>query len=217
MSIKEIFPIKVLIKDLDLADYQNQEIKSVTQAIMAQHQANTGVPLAELTDNEIPLFTPENLEAFPILQEVRQIFIDGFVELAQSFTNNVLTKEQIEEQVTNNTGKLPIMKRGDYKELHNHVGASAFGILYLDFVDNDTDGGKLILRDPAMHSNVGFSEGQKFEIETRKNRLIIAPAYLWHEVTPYMGEERCTLVFNLDLVDPANFQNMYVPSSDFCS
>jgi hypothetical protein len=36
------------------------------------------------------------------------------------------------------------------------------------------------------------------EIETRAGRLIIAPSYIWHEVTPYYGkEDRLTAVSNL--------------------
>jgi hypothetical protein len=61
-------------------------------------------------------------------------------------------------------------------------------------------GGKLILKDPSFHSNYSFHPPEDYGIETRKNRLIVAPAYVWHEVSPYIGDEdRITVVVNLHL------------------
>jgi hypothetical protein len=35
-------------------------------------------------------------------------------------------------------------------------------------------------------------------IETEKNTIIIVPAHVWHEVTPYYGEEdRLAVVMNI--------------------
>ena len=98
----------------------------------------------------------------------------------------------------NHAGRLPIMRNGDYKGIHSHPGSTAFGIFYLTDVDNKKDGGKLILRDPSFHTNPGFRSLMTHEIETKAGRLVIAPSYIWHEVTPYYGkEDRITVVSNL--------------------
>ena len=82
----------------------------------------------------------------------------------------------------------------DYKVL------SDIGYTYLKDVDNQRKGGELILHDPSFHNNFGFTEQNQFPISTIKNRLVIAPAYIWHEVTPYTGEEnRVSIVLNLDI------------------
>ena len=135
----------------------------------------------------MPLFTEENFSVFPILKELKQLFADGFYKLAESDPNNTLTKESIELMMDNHSGRLPIMKTNDYKGIHSHPGATAYGIFYLTDVDNDKDGGKLVLRDPSFHINPGFRRKMTYEIETKCCRLIIAPAHIWHEVTPYYG------------------------------
>lgn len=197
--IHQLFPANIIIKDYSLDDRWNNEIDSIVQSAFVQHMASDQLSYAKTGDNELPLFTEENLKTFPILNDLRQMFVDGFYELAKSFPENTLTKQYVEQQVRLNTGKLPFMKKGDYKSVHNHLKASAFAIFYLTDVDNDTEGGELVLRDPSFHSNFQFHHSPEYRIPTKRNRLVIVPAYIWHEVTPYFGENtRTTIVMNLD-------------------
>jgi hypothetical protein len=203
--IKTVFPVNVLIKDLEKSDNFSSELSACIQAIFQQQLNEKGLTRNDLRDKEFPVFTDENLEKFPVLKELRTIFADGFFELSSSFEENVLTKDLIVKMVSTNVGKLPFMKTGDYQRLHTHTSSIAFGIFYLSNVDNDKHGGKLILKDPSFHGNSSFHPPEDYEIETRKNRLVIAPAYVWHEVTPYSGvEDRITIVMNLhwDTVNP---------------
>lgn len=198
--IHQLFPVNILIKDYDFGDDWNKEMDSIVHAAFTEHMASNELSYIKTGDNELPLFTEENLKIFPILNNLRQLFVDGFYELAQSFSNNEITKEYVEQQVHRNTGRLPFMKTGDFKHIHNHLKASAFAVFYLTGVDNDKDGGQLILRDPAFHSNFGFHSPTEYRVETKRNRLIVVPSYVWHEVTPYLGNEtRTTVVMNLDL------------------
>ena len=99
-----------------------------------------------------------------------------------------------------NIGKLPIMKKGDYQRLHGHVNAVAFAIFYLTDVNNERQGGELILKDPSFNTNYGFKPPEDYAVETKKNRLVVVPGYIWHEVTPYTGDDdRITIVMNLCL------------------
>ena len=198
--IYDLFPTKVLIKDTELTDQQLFDLDVAIQAIFASYEAMTGSHVTS-GENSMPLFTEENLRTFPVLQDLRNIFIDGFVELGLSNKQNELkedTRKKIEQLVDNHAGRLPIMRKGDYKQTHTHPGTAAFGIFYLTDVDNEKDGGKLVLRNPAFHNTPAYGESQRFEVETKAGRLVIAPSYIWHEVTPYYGDEqRVTVVSNL--------------------
>jgi hypothetical protein len=198
--IKTIFPVNILVKDYELPDSFSDDLSASIQAIFQVIMLENQISKEEAGDNEFPVFTEENMQTFPALRELRKMFVDGFYELASSFEGNTLTRENIETMVHANVGKLPLMQKGDYKRLHNHVNAVAFGIFYLSDVDNNKNGGKLILKDPSFHSNFSFHPPSDYEVETKKNRLVVAPGYIWHEVTPYLGDEdRITVVVNLHL------------------
>ena len=203
--IKEIFPTKILIEDYDKSQQWSDELKSILKTIFANEEAQ-GRKFDDITENSLPLFTSENEQTFPILTEVKQMFIDGFYNLAKSFDDYneqagpcKLTLDDITNKVSKETGRLPFMRNGDFKSVHNHLGAQAFGIFYVEDVDNEGEGGELVLRDPSFNSTMGFATENRYKIDTKRNRLIIAPAHVWHEVTPYLGEERTAIVLNLNV------------------
>ena len=196
--IKTLFPVNILVKDYELPDSFSDDLSASIQAIFQIIMIENQISKEEAGDNEYPVFTEENMQTFPTLRELRKMFVNGFYELASSFEGNTLTRENVETMVHANVGKLPLMKKGDYKRLHSHVNTIAFGIFYLSEVDNNKNGGKLILKDPSFHSSPGFHPPSDYEVETKKNRLVVAPGYIWHEVTPYSGDEdRITIVVNL--------------------
>lgn len=198
--IKTVFPVNVLIKDHTMPDEFASELSSAVQAVFQSLMIEKGLSRDDIADEEFPVFTKENLAAFPLLKQLQEIFIDGFYELANSYEENTLTRDMIAKMVSSNVGKLPLMKKGDYKRIHGHTNAVAFAVFYLSDVDNKRHGGELILKDPSFHSNYSFHPPEDHAIETKKNRLVVAPAYVWHEVTPYTGDEdRITVVVNLHL------------------
>ena len=198
--IKTLFPVNVLIKDHALPDKFTNELSASVQAIFQSLMTEKGLSREDIANNEFPVFTEDNFVSFPVLKQLQEIFIDGFYELACSYEENTLTRDMIVKMVSSNVGKLPLMKKGEYKRLHTHTNSIAFAIFYLTDVDNKRHGGKLILKDPSFHSNYSFHPPEDYGIETRKNRLIVAPAYVWHEVSPYIGDEdRITVVVNLHL------------------
>jgi hypothetical protein len=198
--IKTVFPVNVLIKDHDMPDEFTNELASAIQAIFQSLMSEHELTKDDVANEEFPVFTEENFQAFPVLKQLQEMFIDGFYELASSYEENTLTKEMVAKMVSSNVGKLPLMQKGDYKRTHGHTNAIAFAVFYLTDVDNKKHGGQLILRDPSFHSNFSFHPPEDFAIETKKNRLTIAPGYVWHEVTPYTGDaDRLTVVVNLHL------------------
>ena len=196
--IKTAFPVNVLIKDYeDLGEFTDN-LSTAILSIFQNLVLAKNLSRDDIANQEYPVFTEENLAVFPELKKLQEIFVDGFFELASSFEENTLTRDTISKMVSINTGKLPIMKTGDYKRVHTHTNAIAFAVFYLTDVDNDKHGGQLILKDPSFHNNYGFHPPEDFVIDTKKNRLVVAPAYVWHEVTPYTGDEdRLTVVINL--------------------
>lgn len=200
--IETVFPLKVLIKDCDKSPEFSAEVSTVIQAIFRSVMVENSLDRSTAGDNEFRIFTQENLELFPVLRELQQLFIDGFYELASVYDYNPYTRDMIEKMVSVNHSKLPLMFKGDYKRLHTHTNTAAFAIFYCSTVDNDQHGGKLVLKDPSFHSNLGFHPSKDYEVETKRNRLVVAPGYVWHEVTPYTGEDvRVAVVINLHLED----------------
>lgn len=197
--IKSLFPNNILIKDHDLSDEWNSNVMSITKAIFTNELAKTKNYEAAGNDS-VELFTEDNFKICPELIQLQEIFIDGFYELACSYSNNTLTKKIITEKVKKYFGRIPFMKHGDYKIIHKHDIASAVGIFYLNDVDNIKYGGDLILHDPGFHGAHNFHEKCTYSVNTKKHRLVICPAYIWHEVRLYTGnDERMAIVVNLDL------------------
>lgn len=196
--IKTAFPVNVLIKDYDDLGNFSDNLTTAVQTIFQNLIAEKELSRDDVTNQEYPVFTEQNLSIFPELKQLQEMFVDGFFELANSFEENALTREIISNMVSINAGRLPLMKKGDYKRVHAHKGAIAFAVFYLTDVDNEKHGGQLVLKDPSFPNNYGFHPPEDFVIDTKKNRLIVAPAYVWHEVTPYTGDkDRLTIVVNL--------------------
>jgi hypothetical protein len=199
--ITSIFPNKVLIKDFDLSDDWNNNVTALVKAVFAKELAEKG-DYAAAGNDSISLFTEENMTVCPELLELRQMFVDCFYELASSYTTNKLTKEYIEQRVRKDLGKLPFMKKNDFKRVHNHDSmVDAFAIFYLTDLDNEKDGGELILHDPSFSGVFNFHEKRTFGIATKKHRMVVCPNHIWHEVSMYTGEkERATIVLNLNAI-----------------
>lgn len=210
MAIREIFPTNIVIKDIDLTQDQILELTVAVESIFLH---NYNVTREEVRSSKnpmdkgnfadpIPVFTEENLKVFSELKYVKEIFIDGFYELSQSYEDSDLSRDAIKMLFENSLGQLPVMRTGQAHPAHTHPGAVASAIFYLTDVDNKKDGGQLILRDPTWHSTPGFRNSMQYEIETKAGRLVVFPVHVWHEVKTYLGEkDRIAIVANLSLMN----------------
>lgn len=212
MATYDIFPSKLVIQDRELTE---QQIKDLTVAVQAIFMDNAihGEHTVETRDGNFhsnawaepfAVWTPENLKIFPVLQEVKDIFIDGFYELAQAHEFNNLSRDDVATLFADNYGQIPIMQTGGSLPVHTHPGAVASAVFYLTDVDNGADGGMLSLRDPSFNTTAGFRNDMEMFIETKAGRLVVFPTHIWHDVTPYHGkEDRMSMVANLSFFSEA--------------
>jgi hypothetical protein len=199
--IHEIFPVKILIKDFDMSQDWTDTIKASAKECFSDFLA-TAKDYSSAGAESCNFFTKERMENVPEVKQLKEMFIDGFYELAQACGKNpdgdLLTREEIAEKLKNDPGKLPFMRKGDVRTIHNHTRASALAIFYLNDLDNERQGGQLVLHDPSFHDLVHFFGYNKYYVPTKKNRMVIIPSHVWHEVSQYLGdEERMTIAINL--------------------
>lgn len=108
-----------------------------------------------------------------------------------------------------------INRAGDANEFHIHPASVWSGVYYVDdagAADNPAHGGELELLDPrgaapAMYAPLlafagpgGLAVGATETIRPKAGRMILFPAWLYHQVRPYRGPgERISIAFNLSL------------------
>lgn len=203
------FSSKILVKDLELPASWTQELEITLKFLMLDKEENCSLSKS-LKDNNLRLIYryDEHKSSKPyiinegtakkhkVIEDLRNIFIDGFCELNREY-NNQYDEQYLRKTFLFDSGNFAILKKGQRVGLHNHPSI-AFAIFYLTDVDNENDGGELILYDPSFNQNKHFSPKRDMKIATKKNRLIIGPANVWHEVTPYYGNyDRLCAVIDL--------------------
>jgi len=203
------FFTNILIKDYEKSEQWNCELINTLKALSLngeycdlrkdlKNNKNTFLLTYDYHKLSKPyVITEETSSMFPIIKELRDMYIDCFYELASSFKNNILTKDEIKKIFFSDSGNFTELKKNMVVGLHNHP-SRAFAIFYLSDVDNSQYGGELILHDPAFHANKRFHPKQKIKIKTKKNRMIIGPSYIWHEVSKFYGKDRFCAVVDLD-------------------
>jgi hypothetical protein len=206
--IETVFPIKILIDELQMSEEEEASLYSISQAIFMDHLSKKGLGFVDAGNvASIPIFTKENLERYPEIKKLHEFFAKGFYQIANEYSPTEI--EEIYSSMGETTGRLPFMKKGDYKQLHNHSGTSLVAVYYMGDVDNAKEGGKLVLHDPSFNNTVRTKPKPTYEIETKKNRIVIMPGYIWHEVTPYSGEDiRLAVVMNITLSDFTPIDNL---------
>lgn len=176
--IQDCYESSIWVKQFENSKEFNQDIHNTAQAISAV----TPDPVA---DHNVDLWVSDNMRT------LRKRFMDGFETLCRYYGES--TDFDIDSMNIINP-----MNFGDFKSCHTHDVIDAFGIYYC----NDSDvGGKLRLYDPRFLNKKSFSREAYIEIEPKTGLMVVAPYYIWHEVTPYLGEETryslvCNMVFN---------------------
>lgn len=108
-----------------------------------------------------------------------------------------------------------INRAGDANEFHIHPASLWSGVYYVDdagAADDPAQGGELELLDPrgaapAMYAPLlafagpgGLSVGATELVRPKSGRVVLFPAWLYHQVRPYRGQgERISIAFNLSL------------------
>lgn len=107
-----------------------------------------------------------------------------------------------------------VNRSGHGNEFHAHPGSFWSGVYYVDdggIAANPALGGELEFMDPrgpgpAMYApqlaygSIGLSVGANETVRPKAGRLVMFPAWLLHQVRPYLGDaERISIAFNLSL------------------
>jgi len=192
------FSSKLLVKDFDMPDAWTEELTH-TLRFLSLEKAQSCTLTQSLEDDELAelfrydgqkstkpyIIHKDTAKQYSVIADLRKIFIDGFCELNQHYGNQY-SEEYLRKEFEKDSGNFAVLKGGQRVGLHNHPSI-AFAIFYLTDVDNEKDGGELILYDPSFHRNAYFHPPREVKIKTKKNRLVIGAADVWHEVTPYQG------------------------------
>jgi hypothetical protein len=201
------FSSKILVKDCDVTDEWTDSLVLTLQFLLSQkdqycmlNQSLTDGGISKLYQHDSQksdkpyIIHEQTAKEFLVIKQLRDIFIDGFCELNKAYDNQ-FSEESLREIYIQDSGNYAVIKNGQRVGLHNHPSI-AFAIFYLTDVDNDSDGGELILHDPSFHRNNHFHPKQEIRVQTKKNRLVVGPADIWHEVTLYHGtaDRMCAVI-----------------------
>lgn len=199
------FCSKILIKDYEFSEDWNKRLISTLKylSLNKEEYCEHFLKLKDKNYSEILKFdkhkdskpyviSERNGEKFPIIKELRNLFLECFIEYNKSFE----TKENdIKKKFLSDDGNFAIIKTGQRVGLHEHP-SQCFAIFYLTDVDNEKNGGELLILDPSFNTQKNFCNEKYISIETKKHRMVVASSYLWHEVTPYYGnsERMCAVI-----------------------
>ncbi|MBP8306296.1 MAG: hypothetical protein KAY46_03470 [Burkholderiaceae bacterium] len=137
-------------------------------------------------------------DTVPAIARLRQMFLDGLKRwLAMGAAD---APDEVDIVLFSNCAS-----RGEFTLVHNH-NADLVGVYYARTAssdrppvyhpDNDDDyfeagDGMLILHDPRFNANLAAVRNQdQVKVFARPGLMLIFPGYLWHSVTPHLGEFR---------------------------
>lgn len=101
-----------------------------------------------------------------------------------------------------------VNRKNQYNKIHNHPGYHWSGVYYVEMGDEDdevSDSGKIEFQDPRGFASMvpmpGKPFGQTMSLKPKAGSLLIFPSFLFHAVTPYIGDgERISIAFNASLL-----------------
>ena len=161
-------------------DNLSSQLLAKFEAIKAEY----GLDYIDAADEEANIFeeeTPEQLE-------LKNIFQTAFDKLSDAYSQSLTFS-------INSLSRITPMHKYDYKPAHSHSDIDAFGIFYIDVEEGV--GGNLVLHDPRFHNQISFTSPKTHVITPVRGTLIAAPAYVWHEVSRYLGDStRLAVVCN---------------------
>jgi len=204
MAVKQIYPTNIYLKQLDISD---EKLTIIENYLRAQHLAftssldNDHKEYHDGNENIVidAIIEGECLEMKELIEEVKK----GFLELAYSNANNFTesNEDTMALDVELDSCKINLMKKGYRLGIHTHFSDDAFACIYFNDVQDD-EGGEICLYDPRWQRSYAFAGSKIEKIKSKRGQLLIAPQFIWHEVTQYNGtDERLTLVVNAQVVN----------------
>jgi hypothetical protein len=139
-------------------------------------------------------------ETNPAIARVRDLFLDGLRHWLRA--ERVTGPHEVEMVLFCNQAR-----QGEFTLVHNH-NADVVGIYYARTADYDrpavvlpepggeydyfaAEDGTLVLHDPRFNANLAAVRVADYaRIYPRPGLMLLFPGYLWHSVTPHLGEFR---------------------------
>jgi hypothetical protein len=139
-------------------------------------------------------------DRFPVIARVRRIFREGVTRWLR--TEKVHGVAGVDVVLFSNYAA-----RGEFTMVHNHsadlvavyyvrTAATDRPVVEIPTPDGDynyfaAEDGALVLHDPRFNANLAAVQvGDYVKVFPRPGLLVVFPGYLWHSVTPYLGDER---------------------------
>ncbi len=196
-SIQELYATTILVKQLNISEKDLDNIESYLQAVHALFNASS---------NESSYFVKDILSRDDAKTSCPELFVlsdmikDEIRNLAVANIKNHANTEWFQTPsavtCTINNSTINILEQGRQMELHTHFSDDAFACFYFQDIEEEF-GGTLKLHDPRWQRSYWFGGSKVFEFQPKRGTVIIAPNFIWHEVTTYTGKDpRLTYVLN---------------------
>lgn len=197
--IRSIYPTNILVKQLTITD---EVLSSIFVYLKAQHLSfllDDSNDLIEYNSgNENILYDAiekgQCSEMGALVQEVKDAFIDLAYSNIKNYTETNSENTNLDVEIQ--SCRINIVKPNNRMPIHSHFGDDAHACLYFENLE-EKEGGQLVMYDPRWQRNYWFGGSKLEKITPKKGMLVVAPDYIWHEVSEYKGnKDRYTLVFN---------------------
>jgi hypothetical protein len=194
MHVREytLFPTRLLTLQFPDVDGLNEELYAL---FTASDEFRDGFDMHPDAMNLLHL-----ADRFPAIARVREIFREGVTRWLQS------------EHVTGSLGVDVVLfsnfaGKGEFTMVHNH-SADLVAVYYVRTAPSDrpivelpnpegeynyfaAEDGALILHDPRFNANLAAVQvGDYVKVFPRPGLLVVFPGYVWHSVTPHLGDYR---------------------------
>lgn len=191
-----LFPTRILI--------QQNHNESMRQSLSAMFDTEPCFHEEHFADVADARNLMDLANAHPALTQLKQFFLDG----ARAW----LSAESIKGNYQVHSYLFPnFSKSTEFVPAHNHI-AHLSGVYYVDVPDYGDqpllhsgdhkdywhmDYGVLILHDPKFNASLAELKMANYAKLFPKPGLgILFPSYLWHSVTPHLGEKRASIAVN---------------------
>ncbi len=207
MEIIPAFSVPICHTRLDPCERLNRELEQLFLARETQEYRNPSPshnPQAEMFESRVDLFTwPE-----ACVQELRSFMLESVFRVAMAASETA--REEFARLRLNNHTWFHITRRTGYFVAHNHALASWSAVYCVKSGDDPAGksrGGLLRLFDTRTGADAYLDPANQrlrrpfvvgdLELQLQAGQLVVFPSYLFHEVTPYYGQDvRITVASN---------------------
>ncbi len=197
MGIEQIYGTTIIVTNLldepDITDEILDTTEAYLRGVYAEHFALN--PDQQDVENVHNILKRDDVP--PEVKHVAHI-VETKIELlalANIINHNQIIKPD-EMSCELNGSSINYITTGQGMATHTHFSDDAFACVYFQTVEED-EGGELILHDPRWQRSYWFGGDKQTKIIPKRGTLVIAPNFVWHEVSTYRGKDpRMTFVLN---------------------